>query len=204
VNFLKKYLFNFIAYALGQFSLPAPQAHPVQLGMQLAAQVTMTPTPWSLQIKPSSQYQHPWKSTNSGTSLSSQVSCIWKQNCQKQQVVKNNSKQRGPRTNRAACTIDDFNNGHKRAILMTSPMGTRGALSMTLPMDAMPCHSRRGTKLSEAKQQHESSNGIETYTGDFKAGNSSMWSSCQFEAEHPLKKNSRLVPTSENRNEFSI
>jgi hypothetical protein len=49
-----------------------------------------------------------------------------------------------------------------------------------------------GTKQSEAKQQHESSNRIETYTGDFKAGNSSM-QSCLLEAEHPLKINSRLV-----------
>jgi hypothetical protein len=49
-------------------------------------------------------------------------------------------------------------------------------------------HSWRGTKQSEAKQQHESSNGIETYTGNFKAGNSSM-----VEAEHPLNMNSLVV-----------
>jgi hypothetical protein len=36
------------------------------------------------------------------------------------------------------------------------------------------CHSGRGTKESKAKQQHESSNQIESYTGDFKAGTSSM------------------------------
>jgi hypothetical protein len=42
------------------------------------------------------------------------------------------------------------------------------------------CHSGRGTNKSEAKQQHESSNGIETYTGDFKPGNSLM-QSCQLE-----------------------
>jgi hypothetical protein len=31
-----------------------------------------------------------------------------------------------------------------------------------------------GNKQSEAQQQHELSNGIETYTGNVKAGNSSM------------------------------
>jgi hypothetical protein len=46
------------------------------------------------------------------------------------------------------------------------------------------------TKQSEAKQHHESSNGIETYTGNLKAGNSSMLSG-QLEAEHPLKKEKR-------------
>jgi hypothetical protein len=37
----------------------------------------------------------------------------------------------------------------------------------------------KGNK-SEAKQQHESSNGIEAYTGDSKPGNSLM-QSCQLE-----------------------
>jgi hypothetical protein len=55
------------------------------------------------------------------------------------------------------------------------------------------CHSGRGTKQSEAKQEHRSSNGIETYTDDFKAENTSSMQSCQLEAEHPLKINSRLV-----------
>jgi hypothetical protein len=35
------------------------------------------------------------------------------------------SKQSGPRTNRAARTIDDFTNGRKGALSMTLPMDTK-------------------------------------------------------------------------------
>jgi hypothetical protein len=47
---------------------------------------------------------------------------------------------------------------------------------------------------SEAKQQHDTSNEIETYTGNSKAGNSPM-SSChlQAEAEAAEQINSKLV-----------
>jgi hypothetical protein len=38
--FISAYLFNFIAYALGQVSQPEPQAHPIQPGMPKAAQAT--------------------------------------------------------------------------------------------------------------------------------------------------------------------
>ena len=47
---------------------------------------------------------------------------------------------------------------------------------------------------SETKQQHDTSNEIETYTGNSKAGKSLM-SSCHLQAEHPLEINSKLVVT---------
>jgi hypothetical protein len=65
---------------------------------------------------------------------------------------------------------------------------------MPSPMDTTAEGEQISTKKYEAKEQHESSNGIETYTGYFKAGNSSMLSfNLKLEAEHPLKINSRLV-----------
>jgi hypothetical protein len=84
------------------------------------------------------------------------------------------------------------------ALSMTLPMDAKSGLrqglttnraaglSMTSPDDfTNGHHSWRGTKQSVAKQQYESSNGIETYTGNEKSRNSSMLS-CQLEAEHPF------------------
>jgi hypothetical protein len=57
---ISAFLFIFIAYALGQVSPPEPQAHPVQPGMPMAAQVTPRhpSIPRSLQSKPRRQQRH--------------------------------------------------------------------------------------------------------------------------------------------------